>query len=169
MDEDQRPSARLTIGWFVLAALGIGLLGFLGGVTFGRAAPERAASSLLRGVATATGAPTESPELAHRPDCGLHRAPLDDAARLAAWATGVVVVEHTTTAADLAVLERWLQDDPGPVVVAPSDALETPIVATSWAWRMPLQAADLALLDAFVTAHGGTGPAAEGPEGGCPG
>lgn len=171
--QEERPSVRLTLGWFLAAALAIALLGLLGGMAFGRAAPERAAAALLRDLASATPAPAAVPATAP-PPCGMHDQALDEAAKVAAWSRGIVVVEHAGDPDVMAALNAWVADGAGAVVVAPGDGLGAPVVASAWAWRMDLDKPDRALLDAFVTAYGRRhapradgGADGEGGAGGC--
>lgn len=72
-----------------------------------------------------------------------------------------VVIEYRSdlTSDEVAELESLASEEQGTVVVAPNDALPSPVLARAWRHRMTCDAADTDALAEFVGAHLGTGSA----------
>lgn len=154
-----RRMARLGVA-LVAVALVAGLAGYL----FGRTDPRRAAALVVRnfaqaepvGTATEGAAPT-SGSAAADPRCGVTDERLPPESQIGTLRAGMVIVQYRTDEPAPSLLQ-WAGDHLRQVLVAPNEDLDSPIVATAWGRRMPLEEPNTELLTAFVTAYGGQGP-----------
>ena len=162
------PGRRLRDSARALLLLGLvaAVVAAIGGYVLARSAPEVAAGLLVRDVVrtepigTATDGPAPSSgtdEFGITDTCGvLDVVSVDDQRR--AMYSGVVVVQVRDRDL-LGDATAWYEEQDAPVIVAVNPALDTPVVATAWARRMPLTGVNEEFLTAFVVAHGRMAPA----------
>jgi hypothetical protein len=149
---------------FLVMLVAVVAVALVAGAVFSRADPQRAARMLLgdqavlepEGETTAAPAPTSGAKLA-APTCGMWTSPVGHQVQIDAIASGIVVVQYREDA-DRVAVEAAVADRPGAVLVAPNPSLEARVVATAWTRRLELDEVLPSVLQAFVTAHGESGP-----------
>lgn len=170
-----------SLGRFALLAVGIAVAGLVAGWFFGKGQPRAAAGALISDfvvVEPMTGneaaaadpdlvAPTSGQHLGTA-QCGFFVENVSNDALLASLAVGIVAVLHgpDLSEAELAELQDFA-DGRDRVLVAFEPRLTVPVVALSWAHRMPLRDANLELLTAFHTARVGIAPNSRPSENPC--
>lgn len=154
--------------WIAVAVVGLALAA---GLFFGRGEPQRAAQLLLRdrveveaaapdGAVVGAPLPTSGPAGAAAPACGVVDGPLEVEEQVARLAAGIVLLQHDPDlpAREVAALHD-LAEEGRRVLVAPHPAVDRGVVATAWTRRLVRTEVDAELLDTFVTAYAGGGPA----------
>lgn len=165
---------RTSLQRLVLAVVAVAVAAGLAGYVFGRSTPERAAATLISDrvaiepSAGAGSAPADTDEPAPTSGdhlgsarCGIADAPLSADDQLASLAAGRVLIQYRPTDLgedELARLRELTRERADEVLLAPNADLATPVVATAWTRRMPLDDVQRQYLSAFVTAYAGSGP-----------
>lgn len=95
-----------------------------------------------------------------RPAAGLLSEPLEPPRQVQILESGGVLVQYRTGEVTTEELEqlRSLANATDTLVVAPSDALPAPLVATAWVHKMLCEDVDVDALAAFAASHGGRNP-----------
>jgi len=149
---------------FLVMLVAVVALALVAGAVFSRADPQRAARMLLGdqaveepvGEATSAPAPTSGTKVAS-PTCGVRTSPVEEQAQVDAIASGIVVVQYRDDP-DRDAVEGALTNQLDAVLIAPNPTLDVGVVVTAWTRRLELEQVQPPVLQAFVTAHGGSGP-----------
>jgi len=172
-EERQRASRsqkqrRATMSSLAAWLIGIGIVGGLGFVLFNELRPgpelagvERPSSNgrgHVDGATYATATPTSGAHSSSSPRCGVSPTPLDPALAVHALEHGVVVLWYDAARTDIALeLSALANTWDSHVIVAPSNLLSDPIVATSWN-RIKAYPEFVDEIDEFVETYRQRGP-----------
>lgn len=163
---------RTSLQRLALAVVAVAVAGTMAGYLFARTSPERAAATRIAAfvVDEPAGTPPGDADDAAAPTsgtargattCGVRAGTLTGDEQVAALAAGHVVVQYRRddlTDGEIGDLRQLVGERHTKTLLAENAALRTPVAATAWSRRLPLDRADLDLLDAFITAYAGTGP-----------